>query len=1115
MRPTRTFLLTVIFITAFICNSAFSEITVEPFGFAVSVEEDGEVEIELVLSNSDEVDVAFSIDYELIEAPDNRQGGPRRDDLGDIIHEFDVPNGGADEQKVGVAWDWGNDWMWISNNPNSSVVAVDPNDDYQVTREIDVETPFNVACLYGHLYIINNALNSIYHYDTGGENLGNIDVGFNTGAITRSEEMGLLFIMNDATRAIHVFTVQDNGEPDEQIGVIPNLIDYCDGADRYRSICWVDLHPNGQLWLSRSNVDGQGGDLYEILIDTEEWEPVETVQNCNWWPNAAANRQRFGIGHDGENIWTTAYSLGVVRIIDDNIREFHMLTVEPENGIIPGEDAETVQILIVTEGCEVGTYNILIEIALSEPEENRDDLEQSLIEISAVVSIGVPTYSISGVVTDANENPAIEGAAVSPDRYLITTFSDGEGNYSLENLPSGEYRFIFSAPDYLPAVVDVSIEEEDVELSVALLHSEFTPEYDGFIRTLEPDQELAIEFNVHNGGNGTLTYQVDSRLLGGADAEPWDLRSMYNIEQIVDDDMINGVTFAEGHFYVSGGNNGNNPNMIYVFDSEGEHVGNFEQVHESRYGMRDLTYDGDLIWGADENVLYGYTTDGDHVETLEGEAQSYRSLTWDPLNDRFWSADITSNIFATNREGNLVQTIIRPGDIRIYGLGFWPDDPDGHCLYVFSRGDEIDIVVYKVNLDNGEAVLVTEIDAGGSRPGGIHITNQLDVYSWVLMGIVQTPDRMMVWQLSTNSAWFQIAPESGEIEADGNQTFVLDLNSTDLPPFNDFNGELVFTHDGVGGETLIPVTLRVEEGEVRTFRELDLNIGWNTVSVNLLPDDHENIRVVMSALVEEDLLIMMKNGAGEFYIPEYDFSNIRGWFAPQGYQLKMRDNVVFRLDGISVLQDAEITLSEGWQLISYFPHSQIEATIALSGIEEHLIIAKDGHGNFYIPDWDFSNMGEMCEGQGYYVNVDAGVVLIYRFERPDDEGAFAGVPHSSVYDEPGQLPVHAVTGVNMSLLVLADQSLTGDVGVYTDSKLVGSGVLQDGVCGIAVWGDDPSTSETDGALKGQPLEIRLLTGEGGHSCPPPYNSESAVDYALLSGEAIYHTDALSVIRLSS
>ncbi|NQT34397.1 carboxypeptidase regulatory-like domain-containing protein, partial [bacterium] len=762
-----------------------------------------------------------------------------------------------------------------------------------------------------------------------------------------------------------------------------------------------------------------------------------------------------------------------------------------------------------TEELEPGIFERIIIVRTNNPEFFEVEVP---FELTVISGFG----SLTGTVIDAAYDSPVEGAVISIPRFGFEAITDEEGTYLFEEVPEWIYIVEIHAVNYHPQTVeDIEVvEDETTELNFSLLHSECNPSTRNIFRALEPDFRQTVEFDIDNDGNAPLTWRVERTLPENVDRELWELRVESNTEELVGDDMINGVTFAEGHFYISGGNNGGNPNMIYVFDSEGEQVGEFEQAHESRYGMRDLTYDGELIWGSDENVLYGYSLEGEHVETLQGEAQSYRSVTWDPVNERFWSADITSNIFATNRQGNLVQTINRPGDIRIYGLGFWPDDPDGHCLYVFSRGDEIDVAVYKINLDNGESILAAEFDVGGSRPGGIHITNLLDVYSWVLMGIVQTPDRMMVWQLSTNRAWFRISPEDGEIAAGESQHFELILDATDIPTETTMEGFLVFTHDGNGYETIISVTLRVEEGEVQTFRELDLHVGWNTVSVNLQPDDHENIRGLMSALVEENLLIMMKNGAGEFYIPEYDFSNIRGWFAPQGYQLKMRGEAIFRLDGMSVLRDAEISLSEGWQLISYYPRFPIEATVALSGIEEHLIIAKDGYGNFYIPDWDFSNMGDMREGQGYYINVDSGIVLVYRTERPDDEGAFAGVRHSSVYDEPGQLPVHAVTGVNMSLLVLSDSPLLlqggskggCEIGVYANNQLIGSGVLQNGVCGIAVWGDDPSTDETDGALEGLSFEIRLLTGEGGLSTP---------EYTVLAGEAVYTTDGFAVVQLTA
>ena len=64
-----------------------------------------------------------------------------------------------------------------------------------------------------------------------------------------------------------------------------------------------------------------------------------------------------------------------------------MLEINPEEGIINGEDSETVELTVITEGYEAGIYNILIEIALAELEEERDDFEEATIQISGVVSL--------------------------------------------------------------------------------------------------------------------------------------------------------------------------------------------------------------------------------------------------------------------------------------------------------------------------------------------------------------------------------------------------------------------------------------------------------------------------------------------------------------------------------------------------------------------------------------------------------------------------------------------------------------------------------------------------------------------------------------------------------
>ncbi|MDP8239780.1 MAG: T9SS type A sorting domain-containing protein, partial [Candidatus Hatepunaea meridiana] len=646
------------------------------------------------------------------------------------------------------------------------------------------------------------------------------------------------------------------------------------------------------------------------------------------------------------------------------------------------------------------------------------------------------------------------------------------------------------------------LEDEVTELDFELLHAEFTPSRDEFHLVLEPDNDHIFEFEVANGGNAPLVWMVERNLPEVPDLEVWELRETQNTQETADDDQINGVVFAADHYFVSGGNNREDDNKIYVFNRDGELIREFDQFHQSDYGIRDLCWDGELIWGADEGILYGFDTDGELVHEIEGEAGSYRSLIYDSDNERFISADITSDIYISDRDGHLTGTIDRPGDLRTYGLAYWPDDPDGYNLYIFGRGEETDLAVSKVNLENGDFSLVTEIADVRGRPGGICITNLLDVYSWVLIGIVQNPDRIAIWQLATNYGWFEIEPEEGVIEAEASENFRLVLDATGLPIDATFEGELVFTHDGIGGETIIPVTLEVQEGEVHTYRELDLSIGWNLVSANLQPDE-EDVEVLMADLVEADLLEMMKDGSGHFYRPDYNFNNIPGWSVNEGYQVKMRDYAEVRLVGWTVLREEPIDLESGWQIISYYPNFPIEATLALSRIEEHLVIAKDGYGNFYIPAWDYSNMGDMRTGRGYYVNVDEDVELVYVFEH---EEAMSGniIHQSSVYTEPGLLPVHSRTGSNMSLLVTTDPSMTGEVGIYASDELVGSGVIRDGICGIAVWGDDLTTDVIDGAIEGEPFELKLL-------CDGNLNQ---IGYTLLSGKDVYNQDALSVIKLT-
>jgi len=1048
-------------------NTSIADVSVDPFGFAAAVELDEESNVDLSLINESNEEVGFSFDYRLIIEEDDNRFGPRRDDLGDEIRAINGPDGNW----FGIAWD--GEWIWGLSYADSRMVAFNEEGEQVANFRAEIQSSTGLTW-DGEGFWTGASNNQLVRFDRQGNTIGSFNV---QGALPRGvtwDGQNLWYSNLSGQRVVQQVTVE---------GEVLRDLDLQDIDATRLSVVWVPEHRDGHLWTHHTS-----GELLQLNVENDRPEIIQRFQlhigGNNW-----------GIEHDGENLWYLAPNRWIC--FDDGVAEFHMLTMNPGEGVIPGEDSVPVEIHIGTEDIEAGVYNIMLEIELFDPDEERDDLEQTLIEISAVITVDDPTFNLSGTVTDAATEDVIEGVTTDIDRFVITRFSNDEGVYSFDDLPLGAYEFTFSATDYLPMIREVNAQEEgDVELDVALFHSECNPDPDEIITELAPDSDTQRSIEISNDGNGPLTYTVERRLLGDANADPWTLRLSHMFGEDREDSRIQGVVFADDRFYVAGAH-GNEP-AIYIFDREGEYVDLFIQPGEDRYGMKDLAWDGSLIWGAIGEMIYGMTLDGDVEVEFEGPFRPTSNLAWDPEHELLWVSATTSDIAGIDRNGDLVSELDHQG-LRMYGFGYWPDDPDDSPLYIFHKVRDVsDLVVHKMNLDNAELteVSILEPECGGSAAGAF-ITNEYDIYSWVFISVANNgaDDRVDIWQVDARKEWFLLDPMEGVIEANNTQEFELTLDATGLPP-EVFEGELVFLHDGVGSETHIPVTLRVVEGPVQAERTIQLDIGWNMVSVNLQPDP-DDIRVLMRELVEADLLILMKDGLGRFYSPEFDFCNIPGWNVTDGYQMKMDDAEELTLAGITVMADDAIPLTDGWNLISYYPRAPVDAIVAFSGIVDQLLMAKDGWGRFYNPEWGFSNMGDLQELRGYQVKVTEDLELVYRLQAEDDDFVV------NVHNQQGELPAHPNTGNNMSLLVRGGSTRDCEIGSYADGELVGSGILQKGVGGIAIWGDDPTTTEIDGALDGASLELKLLDENG----------LQPVQFKTLTGDGLYQTDGFWTVEL--
>ena len=295
-----------------------------------------------------------------------------------------------------------------------------------------------------------------------------------------------------------------------------------------------------------------------------------------------------------------------------------------------------------------------------------------------------------------------------------------------------------------------------------------------------------------------------------------------------------------------------------------------------------------------------------------------------------------------------------------------------------------------------------------------------------------------------------------------------------------------------------------------------LSEGWNLISVNVSPPEEfygegeergPDAVLMMEQLREGEErhhLLLMKNEDGRFYSPAWDYNNIPYWDLSEGYQVKVDADVEARWTGDQIPPDADIPLERDWNYIAYYPTYELDASApdfyVLSPIIDHVLIAKDVHGNFMLPDWNYSGMPPWREGQGYQVKVDEDVVLNYPAEREGENM----VQYTTAQPEHFRA---MKTGMNMSLLISDMGFVISDlteIGVFTSSGLcVGSVAISDNPpWGIAVWGDDPTTDEKDGLAEGETFTMKLSD-----------NTPLKVSKVFSGNGLVYSTDDFTVVEL--
>ncbi len=442
----------------------------------------------------------------------------------------------------------------------------------------------------------------------------------------------------------------------------------------------------------------------------------------------------------------------------------------------------------------------------------------------AILFTTYPRYRsgfLYGSVRSFATNQPIEGAFVETEQGF-NTITDENGNWRIADaLAEVSFDISVRAQGFNDSTnFELQVSEGDsLEINFDLLNPEFVPSNWNMNAMLDPDREMELEFRLDNSGTGPLFWSVDRRLLGDSNLEPWELRQSYSIGDTLGDSRLQGIVYINEQFYVAGSNR--REPQIFVLDDNGTLVRQFSQFGvEGSHGYKDLAYDGEWIWGSEGNQVYAFTPEGELMRQFEGPYNSTSSLTWDKDRERLWISGTTSDITSIDRAGNQFEELSRMG-IYQYGLSYWPADPDGYQLYVFSKIDNVaDQIVYKMDIETNDTLSVSILDTEeGGRAAASFCTSTFDVYSWVFMGLVNNGlnDRIDIWQLESRKEWFTVdilrdeereTATAGTLQAEEYADFILNLNSSELPETT-YVAEVFFQHNADSGTAHIGVELDV------------------------------------------------------------------------------------------------------------------------------------------------------------------------------------------------------------------------------------------------------------------------------------------------------------------
>lgn len=438
-----------------------------------------------------------------------------------------------------------------------------------------------------------------------------------------------------------------------------------------------------------------------------------------------------------------------------------------------------------------------------------------------------PNGSVSGTVTDANDDLPIEGAtvaALAADGTVVRQAStDENGDYSMQ-LFFGAYTIQASSDGYVTATEDVIINQDGEvnTIDFSLATGIAVVESDDLSWTITEGQTRSGEVTITNAGSADLTWEATEvnrgsgrqtaltpALMGDpkVDANATTALGTYSEEQLAElasrdmapnapGDVVaewptEGVNVAwgvgyDGDVWVS------DPDAItnHQFSTDGEPG----EVFSGNWGG---TWNGDMALDASSGAMCQVNVGGDNAihcfDTADGSEQyvisgspwngiSQRGLAYNPVDDVFyiggWNEGIIYTVAGQSHDdpgATLAQC--ETEDASIAGLAY---NPTADVLWMVNSS--LTTFIYQIDPSDCATISTIEFPEQGEGPGaGLEMSDTGEL--WATSQLTNTAYLIDSGVPNASDVpWLSESPESGTLAPGESVTVTVTADSTGLEP---------------------------------------------------------------------------------------------------------------------------------------------------------------------------------------------------------------------------------------------------------------------------------------------------------------------------------------------